>query len=106
MKRFDLLSRCFGLLLAVALAMPAETSASFVTGGDLGDCSYSGTELESCGSVDGGNCTGQKAGCICSGSATFGCTANATGAPCGGQGCNSSDKHDSTTNDCDTVACD
>ncbi|GEM_PF-1651441 len=106
MKRFDLLIRSLGLLLAVALAMPAETSASFVTAGDLGDCSYSGREPEECGESGAGGCDSDKLACICSGTATFSCTANASGSPCGGEGCNTLDKHDNTSNNCDQAACD
>ncbi len=64
MKRFDLLSRCLGLLLAVGLAMPAETSASFVTGGELPDCSDTEIINPYCTSNEDFQCLGTKPQCV------------------------------------------
>ena len=106
MKRLDLMLRCLGLLVVVVLALPSETTASFVTGGDLADCAYSGRGPEDCGESGAGGCGSDKLSCICSGDkASFLCIPNASCDPCSSPGCNTNDKHDDTTNTCDSGPC-
>lgn len=64
MKYLEVVGRCLGLLLALALAMPAETSASFVTGGELPDCAHTEIEPVDCASNSGYLCDSNKNQCV------------------------------------------
>lgn len=108
MNRLKLLSTLCVMPLAFALAIPFETSASFVTGGETPDCGVLGRALSPCGSQGEGTCPFGKYSCIGCGIGTKKFVCVPGGSACGGSPplvppspfCTANQHHQSTNGDC------